>query len=74
MEMSNNSIKEEKIIKKDEMYTDGEVEYHEGDVVMHTTYGKGVVIGVDKTIITIAFAKNFGVRKLMKNHKKLAKV
>lgn len=74
MEMSNNSIKEEKIIKKDEMYTDGEVEYHEGDVVMHTTYGKGVVIGVDKTIITIAFAKNFGVRKLMKNHKSLKKV
>ena len=41
---------------------------------MHTTYGRGVVIGVDKTIVTIAFAKNFGVRKLMKNHKSLKKM
>lgn len=74
MEMSNNSIKEEKVINKNDMYTDGEVEYQQGDVVMHTTYGRGVVIAVDKTIVTIAFAKNFGVRKLMKNHKSLKKV
>lgn len=74
MEMSNSSIKEEKILKKEEMYNDQEVDYKEGDVVIHTTYGKGVVIGIDKTIITIAFAKNFGVRKLMKNHKSIKKV
>lgn len=74
MEMSNNSIKEEKVINKNEMYTENEVEYQNGDVVNHVTYGRGVVIGVDKTIVTIAFAKNFGVRKLMKNHKSLKKV
>lgn len=74
LEMTNSSIKEEKIINKEELYSEGEVEYKNGDVVMHTTYGKGVVIGVDKTIVTIAFAKNFGVRKLMKNHKSLKKV
>lgn len=74
MEMTNSSIKEEKVINKEEMYNDGEVEYQNGDVVMHATYGRGVVIGVDKTIITIAFAKNFGVRKLMKNHKSLKKI
>jgi DNA helicase-2/ATP-dependent DNA helicase PcrA len=74
MEQSNNSIKEEKIMDKKDMYNDTEVEYQNGDVVNHVTYGKGVVIGVDKTIVTIAFAKNFGVRKLMKNHKSLTKV
>ncbi|MCI8575118.1 MAG: ATP-binding domain-containing protein, partial [Bacilli bacterium] len=74
MDRSNNSIKEEKIMNKSDMYSDTEVEYQNGDVVNHVTYGRGVVIGVDKTIVTIAFAKNFGVRKLMKNHKSLKKV
>ena len=74
LEMDNNSIKEEKIIKKEEMYNEGDIEYQNGDIVMHMTYGKGVVINVDKTIITIAFAKNFGVRKLMKNHKSIKKI
>ena len=73
MEMSNNSIREEKILNKTEMYNDTEVDYQNGDVVNHVTYGRGVVIGVDKSIVTIAFAKNFGVRKLMKNHKSLKK-
>jgi DNA helicase-2/ATP-dependent DNA helicase PcrA len=74
MEMSNNSIREEKILNKTEMYNDTEVDYQNGDVVNHVTYGRGVVIGVDKSIVTIAFAKNFGVRKLMKNHKSLKKM
>ena len=74
LEMTNSSIKEEKIIHKEELYTDEVVDYKNGDVVMHITYGKGVVIGVDKSIVTIAFAKNYGVRKLMKNHKSLKKI
>lgn len=74
LEMTNSSIKEEKVINKEEMYSDSEVEYKNGDIVMHTTYGRGVVISVDKSIITIAFAKNFGVRKLMKNHKSIKKL
>ena len=41
---------------------------------MHTTYGKGVVIEVDDKFVSIAFAKNFGIRKLMKNHKSLKKI
>ncbi len=74
MEVSNNSIKEEKVINQKDMYTDEEVEYQNGDVVMHSIYGKGVVVAVDKSIVTIAFSKNFGVRKLMKNHKSLKKL
>ena len=74
LEMTNNSIKEEKVIKKENMYNEEDVDYQNGDVVMHATYGRGVVIGVDKSIITIAFAKNFGVRKLMKNHKSIKKM
>ena len=74
LETSNMSVKEEKVINKDEMYTDEEVEYKNGDIVMHTIYGRGVVIGVDERFVSIAFARNFGVRKLMKNHKGLRKL
>ena len=63
----------EKIDKK-EMYSDEEVDYKNGDIVMHTIYGRGVVIDVASSILTIAFARNFGVKKLMKNHKSLKKV
>ncbi len=74
LEMSNYSIKEEKFVAKDNMYTDEVVEYQKGDIVMHTIYGRGVVLDVDDKFVNIAFARNFGVRKLMKNHKSLKKV
>jgi len=74
LESSNMSIKEEKVINKNEMYNDENVEFNKGDVVMHTIYGKGVVIDVDDRFVSIAFARNFGIRKLMKNHKGLRKI
>ena len=74
LESSNYSIKEEKVINKEEMYSNECVEYQKGDIVIHTIYGKGVVIGTDDKFVSIAFAKNFGIRKLMKNHKSLKKM
>ncbi len=44
-----------------------------GDNVVHDTYGQGVVVNVDKSIVTIAF-KGQGIKKLMKNHKSIKKV
>ena len=41
---------------------------------MHTIYGRGVVIDVNDSLVTVAFAKNFGIKKLMKNHKSLRKM
>ena len=74
LEVMNNSIKEEKVLNKDELYSNEDVEYQKGDIVMHTIYGKGVVIDVDDKFVSVAFAKNFGIRKLMKNHKSLRKI
>ncbi|MCM1052658.1 MAG: UvrD-helicase domain-containing protein [Ruminococcus sp.] len=74
LEVSNMSIKEEKTIDKSTMYSEGDIEYNKGDVVMHTIYGRGVVIDVDEKFVSIAFARNFGIRKLMKNHKSLKKM
>ena len=74
MEASNLSIKEEKVINKNEMYNEESTEYNKGDIVMSTIYGRGVVIDIDDRFVTVAFARNFGVRKLMKNHKSLKKI
>ncbi len=63
----------EKIDKKS-LYTKNKTDYKSGDVVMHTIYGRGVVVEVAESILTIAFAKNFGIKKLMKNHKSLRKI
>ena len=81
-EIDNNLLEvDEKIINNkndnfviEDMYNDDDTDYNIGDTVMHTIYGKGVVVGVEKSIITIAFNKNFGIRKLMKNHKSLKKI
>ena len=73
VETLNASIKEEKVIDKKEMYQDGEVEFAKGEVVTHTIYGRGVVIDVDDRFVSIAFAKNYGIRKLLKNHKGIKK-
>jgi len=74
IESSNYSVKEEKIIDKSEMYSEDITEYNKGDIVIHTIYGRGVVIDIDDRFVSIAFARNFGVRKLMKNHKSLRKL
>ena len=62
-------------INTSSMYnSDSEVDYKVGDRVSHTMYGVGIVVGIEDDIITIAFHKRFGIRKLLKNHKNLRKL
>ncbi len=68
------SVFSNRVVARENMYSDEDVSYEVGDVVMHTIYGRGVVVGVDKSIISIAFSKQYGIRKLMKNHKSIKKV
>ena len=64
--------KEEKIIKKGEMYTKNNSDIVKGSIIDHTEYGLGAVIDVSGSLITVAF--KCGVKKLMKNHKSITKV
>ena len=59
---------------KEEMFNKTDTEYQAGDLISHTEYGQGVIISVDKSIITVAFPHPYGVKKLMKNHKSISKV
>ena len=59
--------------KENKMYSTDQT-YNYGDRVEHDVYGLGVVIEVTNTILTVAFNKNIGIKKLMKNHKSIKKV
>lgn len=45
-----------------------------GDHVYHEKYKNGVVIADERGILTVAFAKPYGIIKVMKNHKSIRKV
>lgn len=74
LEKTNSSIKEEKSFDIEGMYTNTNVDYNPGDVVLHESYGRGVVVDIDKMLVTVAFNNKIGVKKLMKNHKSLKKM
>ncbi len=65
--------KEEKI-NTGEMFREEEVDYQVGDFVYHETFGTGKVVEVTNTLVSVAFKHPHGIKKLMKNHKKLSKV
>ena len=75
LDIKNNNMFEEEKINKEELYNDKEdVEFQAGDVIMHLVYGRGVIVEVKGDFITVAFAKNFGIKKLMKTHKSIKKI
>lgn len=49
-------------------------DYQVGDHVAHSVFGSGVVVAVDRSILTIAFAHPHGIKKLIKGHKSIRKV
>ena len=66
--------KKEEKINVDDMIRTEEVDYNVGDYVYHETFGTGRVTEVSGTLISVAFKHPHGIKKLMKNHKKLSKV
>lgn len=75
LETSNMSIKEEKIFNKNDVYSETlDTDFNKGDIVLHTMYGKGVIVDMDDRFLSVAFARNFGVKKIAKNFKGIKKM
>ena len=66
--------KKEEKIEVGEMFREEDVDYQVGDYVYHETFGTGKVVEVTNTLVSVAFKHPHGIKKLMKNHKKLSKV
>ncbi|MBE6157509.1 MAG: ATP-dependent DNA helicase PcrA [Firmicutes bacterium] len=67
-------LSDKKKIESGEMFRDEEVDYNVGDYVYHESFGAGRVVEVTNTLVSVAFKHPHGIKKLMKNHKKLSKV
>ncbi len=61
-------------IDTEEMFREEDIAYNKGDYVYHESFGAGRVVDVTDTLVTVAFKHPYGIKKLMKNHKKLSKV
>ena len=62
-----------RVIRKENMI-DTSAEYGVGDRIKHDTFGMGVIVSVDKSIVSIAFPHPIGIKKLMKGHKSIKKI
>ena len=66
--------KEQKSFDKFKVEIDENAEYSFGDKVKHDSFGIGVVVGIDKSILSVAFPHPYGIRKLIKGHKSIQKL
>ncbi len=74
IEIENSNMFEPEKIDKKKYYTDEDVDFKTADVIEHDVYGKGVIVSVSGDIITVAFNKSYGIKKLLKNYKGIKKV
>lgn len=63
-----------KEIDDEDVFRQEEVDYNVGDYVYHESFGTGRVVEVTNTLVSVAFKHPYGIKKLMKNHKKLSRV
>ena len=72
------NVKEEEmpVQKMDDtdVFREEDIDYEVNDFVYHETFGRGKVVEVSNTLVSVAFAHPYGIKKLMKNHKKLSKI
>ena len=50
------------------------IEYKMGEKIIHDSFGTGVIVSIDKSILTVAFEYPYGIKKLLKGHKTFRKV
>ena len=58
----------------DKLEINDNIEYKVGEKVLHDTFGEGVIVSVDKSILTVAFPHPYGIKKLLKGHKTYRKI
>ncbi len=53
---------------------DDSVEYSVGEHIYFDMYGEGVIVGIKDKVLTVAFKHPYGIKMLIKGHKKIKKV
>ena len=63
-----------KMVSRVKKVVDKNATYDVGERISHTEFGEGIVISVDKSILTVAFPHPVGIKKLMKGHPNITKL
>ncbi len=64
---------EDLVIRDQRKEKPAETIYRNGDAVIHKIYGEGIVIGSDGTVLQIAFAHPYGIKKILASHPSIRK-
>ena len=74
-EISSELINTDKIILNNiNANVDDTIEYKVGEHIYFDSYGEGVIVGIKDKVLTVAFRHPYGIKMLMKGHKKIRKV
>ena len=75
-EISDNYLEDVKAAhyKKDAITIDDSVSYKLGQKVRHNEFGDGVIVNIEKSLITVAFKYPHGIKKIMKGHSSIIKI
>lgn len=63
-----------KMVSKVKKVVDRNAVYEIGERISHTDFGEGIIISIDKSILTVAFPHPIGIKKLMKGHPNITKL
>jgi DNA helicase-2/ATP-dependent DNA helicase PcrA len=55
-------------------YDTTNITFKVGDVVVHTVFGSGLIIGINGDMIDVAFKAPYGIKSLIKNHKSIKRM
>ena len=74
LELENDEL-EQNITKtnKIDLHIDKNAEYVLGEKIIHDKFGHGIIVQIEKDILTIAFKNGIGIRKMLKGHKSIRK-
>ena len=61
-------------VKRANNNIDSNCSYELGEKVSHQEFGIGVIVGIDKSVLTIAFEYPVGIKKMIKGHKSIKKI
>lgn len=63
-----------KVTKAIKKAIDKDATYEIGERVSHTDFGEGIIIAIEKSVLTVAFPHPIGIKKLMKGHPSITKM
>ena len=76
-EISDEYLDDIKIInsgKNKKISIDNTISYTLGEKIRHDDFGDGVIVGIDKMVLTIAFKFPYGIKKIIKGHSSITKI